>query len=177
MNLSIPQTVAKAATPIAIAELAEAPLSDNQPHRSQELTAISGIEKRTLEQLLPLLTSSQNRIVQQAFNELVRRKMTPAQLDLVVSLAQGDIPQRLQAMETIAKDSSFPYPITWLVWMAAENADRDVRRRAVALLGSMTDSDVRRKLRILYSREPDRAIADQISQVLLASGTATISVR
>ena len=177
MNLSIPQTVAKAATPIAIAELVESPLTDNQPYRSQELTAISGIEKRTLEQLLPLLTSSQNRIVQQAFNELVRRGMTPVQLDLAVSLAQGDIPQRLQAMENIAKDSSFPYPITWLVWMAAENADRDVRRRAVALLGSMTDSDVRRKLRILYSREPDRAIADQISQVLLASGTASISVR
>lgn len=176
MNFSIPQIVNKAATPVAIVELVEAPLSDNQSYRSQETTAISGIEKRTLEQLLPLLTSPQNRMVQQAFNELVRRGMTTAQLDVAVSLAQGDIAQRLQAMETIAKDSNFPYPIAWLVWMA-EDADRNVRRRAVILLGSMTDSDARRKLRILQSRESDSAIADLISQVLLASGTASISVR
>ena len=176
MNLSIPQTVAKAAAPTATVELVEAPLPENLPYRSQESNAISGIEKRTLEQLLPLLTSVQNRIVQQAFNELVRRGMTPAQLDVAVSLAQGNVEQRLQSMETIAKDSNFPSPITWLVWMA-ENADRNVRRRAVVLLGSMTDSDARRKLRMLQSKEPDSAIADQISQVLLASGTASISVR
>ncbi|MCY2983485.1 MAG: hypothetical protein NTY15_07575 [Planctomycetota bacterium] len=176
MKLSIPQTVAKAAAPTATVEIVEAPSSENDSYRSQQSNAISGIERRTLEQLLPLLTSAQNRIVQQAFNELVRRGMTPAQLDVAVSLAQGDIEQRLQSMETIAKDSNFPSPITWLVWMA-ENADRNVRRRAVVLLGSMTDSDARRKLRILQSKEPDSAIADQISQVLLASGTASISVR
>ncbi len=176
MNLSIPQTVAKAAAPTATVELVEAPLSENYSYRSQESNAISGIEKLTLEQLLPLLTSIQGRIVQQAFNELVRRGMTPAQLDVAVAMAQGDVEQRLKSMETIAKDSNFPSPITWLVWMA-ENADRNVRRRAVVLLGSMTDSDARRKLRILQSKEPDSAIADQISQVLLASGTASISVR
>ena len=180
MNVSIPQTAAKAATTTpalaATVELVEAPKSDNFSYRSRESNAISGIEKRTLEQLLPLLTSAQNRIVQQAFNELVRRGMTPAQLDIAVSLAQGDIEQRLQSMETLAKDSNFPSPITWLVWMA-ENADRDVRGRAVALLGSMTDSDARRKLRILLPKEPDSSIAEQINQVLLASGTASISVR
>ena len=176
MNLSIPQTVSKAAPPTATVELVEAPSSENYSYRSQESNAISGIERLTLEQLLPLLTSAQNRIVHQAFNELVRRGMTPAQLDVAVSLAQGNIEQRLQSMETIAKDSNFPSPITWLVWMA-ENADRNVRRRAVVLLGSMTDSDARRKLRILQKKEPDSAIADQISQVLLASGTASISVR
>jgi hypothetical protein len=176
MNLSIPQTVSKAASPTATVELVQAPSSESYSYRSQESNAISGIERLTLEQLLPLLTSAQNRIVQQAFNELVRRGMTPAQLDVAVSLAQGNIEQRLQSMETIAKDSNFPSPITWLVWMA-ENADRNVRRRAVVLLGSMTDSDARRKLRILQKKEPDSAIADQISQVLLASGTASISVR
>jgi hypothetical protein len=176
MNLSIPQTVAKAATPMATVELVEAPSTDNPPYRSQESNAISGIEKLSLEQLLPLLTSRQSRLVQQAFNELVRRGMTPSQLDVAVSLAHGDAEERLRAMESIAKDSNFPYPITWLVWMA-ENADRNVRRRAVVLLGSMTDSDARRKLRILQYRESDSAIADLISQVLLASGTASISVR
>lgn len=179
MNVSIPQIVAKAATPAATVELVEAPSAENYSYRSQESNAIRGIEKLTLEQLLPLLTSAQNRIVQQAFNELVRRGMTPAQLDIAVSLARGDVDQRLQSMETIAKDPNFPSPITWLVWMAenSDRSDRNVRWRAVVLLGSMTDSDARRKLRILQNKEPDSSIADLISQVLLASGTASISVR
>lgn len=41
----------------------------------------------------------------------------------------------------------------------------------------MTDPEAMRKLRILQSREPDSTIADQISQVLLASGTASLSFR
>ena len=137
---------------------------------------ISGIDKRTLENLMPLLTSSQPRIVKQAFNELVRRGMTPSHLELAIELAQGNVEQRLKAMETIARDPGFHDRITWLVWIA-ESADRNVRRRAVSLLGSMTDPEAMRKLRILQSREPDSTIADQISQVLLASGTASLSFR
>ena len=172
MNLSIPQTVSKAIVPVATVELVEAaPL-----YRSQEANTMSGYEKLSLGELLPLLTSTQNRIVQQAFNELVHRGLTSAQLEIAVSLAQGNVEQRLQAMETIAKDPNFQESITWLVWMA-ENADRNVRRRAVVLLGSMTNPDAMRKLRMLQGRESDSAIADQISQVLLASGTASISVR
>lgn len=181
LNISIPRTVAKAImvqTPSLGAEPVEAnvPLPDKVDYESQEFTMISGIDKRTLENLMPLLTSSQPRIVKQAFNELVRRRMTPSHLEIVIELAQGNVEQRLKAMDTIARDPSFHDRIPWLVWMA-ESADRNVRRRAVALLGSMTDPEAMRKLRILQSREPDSTIADQISQVLLASGTASISLR
>ncbi len=187
MNISIPRTVAKTIMvqmPSVGAEPAEAniPLQGNLrlqaklASETQEFTMISGIDKRTLENLMPLLTSSQTRIVRQAFNELVRRGMTPSHLEMAIDLAQGNVEQRLMAMDTIARDPSFHDRIPWLVWMA-ESADRNVRRRAVALLGSMTDPEAMRKLRILQSREPDSTIADQISQVLLASGTASISFR
>ena len=181
LNISIPRTVAKTIMvqmPSVGAEPVEANVSmrNRVAYDNQEITMISGIDKRTLESLMPLLTSSQTRIVQQAFNELVRRGMTPSHLEMAIELAQGDVEQRLKAMEKIARDSSFHDRIAWLVWMA-ESADRNVRRRAVALLGSMTDPEAMRKLRILQSRESDSAIADQISQVLLASGTASISFR
>ena len=181
LNISIPRTVAKAIivqTPSMGGEPVEAnvPLEDKVNYESQEFTMISGIDKRTLENLMPLLTSSQPRIVKQAFNELVRRGMTPSHLELAIELAQGNVEQRLKAMETIARDPGFHDRITWLVWIA-ESADRNVRRRAVSLLGSMTDPEAMRKLRILQSREPDSTIADQISQVLLASGTASLSFR
>lgn len=181
MNISIPRTVAKTIMvqmPSVGAEPPEVnvPLQGKLASETQEFTMISGIDKRTLENLMPLLTSSQTRIVRQAFNELVRRGMTPSHLEMAIDLAQGNVEQRLLAMDTIARDPSFHDRIPWLVWMA-ESADRNVRRRAVALLGSMTDPEAMRKLRILQSREPDSTIADQISQVLLASGTASISFR
>ena len=180
LNLSIPRTVPRAAivpTPSFSAEPADANASgiENVAFNSQPPTVIKGIEKRNLEGLLPLLTSAQSRIVEQALFELERRGMTTPQLEIAMALAQGDVEQRLKAMETIAKDPKFD-AIPWLAWMAG-GADRTVRRRAVVLLGSMTDPDAMRKLRILQSREPDSAIADQINQVLLAAGTASISFR
>jgi len=180
MNLSIPRTVSKAMvvqTPTVSSELVAAlvPSTASVPYDPQESSVIRGFEKRPLEELLPFLTSSQSRFVQQASSELLKRGMTQPQLEIAISLAQGDVEQRLKAMDLIIRDPTLN-AIPWLVWMA-ESADRSVRRRAIVLLGSMTDPDARRKLRILQAREPDSAIADQISQVLLASGTASISVR
>ncbi|HUP78223.1 MAG TPA: HEAT repeat domain-containing protein [Pirellula sp.] len=180
INYSIPRTVADAAlirTPAVTVELAEDSVQQEPKmiYRTLEPTMINGIDKRQLDQLLPLLTSSQSRIVQQASNELMRRGMTQPQLELAIDLAQGDGEQRLRAMEAIVRDPKLN-AIPLLVWMA-ESGNRDVRRRAIVLLGSMTDPDAMRKLRILQSREPDSAISDQISQVLLASGAAANSVR
>ena len=148
---------------------------DKTPSLISRERHINGIEKLNLEGLLPLLTSAQTRIVQQAIIELGRRGMTTSQLEIAMTLAQGDVEQRLTALETIAKDPDFD-AIPWLAWMAA-GADRTVRLRAVVLLGSMTNPDAIRKLRILKSREPDGAVAEKISQVLLASGTAFNSIR
>lgn len=181
LGLTIPRTVNKAIVvpaPSVLPEPVEDLTSnaDNITIHTSEPNVPRGYEKLPLEKLLPLLTSSKSTTVQHAFNELVRRGMTPSQLEIAVGLAQGDVEQRLKAMETIARDPNFEDSIKWLDWMAT-SADRNVRRRAVALLGSMAHPDVMRKLRILLSREPDSAIADQITQVLLASGTASNSVR
>lgn len=180
LNISIPRTISKAMvvpTPAVTLEPVAPmdPRSASATNFAQDSNVIRGFEKRPLEELLPFLASSQSRFVQQASSELLGRGMTPSQLEIAIALAQGDIEQRLKAMETIVRDPKLN-AIPWLVWMA-ESADRSVRRRAIVLLGSMTDPDARRKLRILQCREPDSAIADQISQVLLASGTASISVR
>lgn len=180
LNISIPRTVPKGMvvqTPVVSSEpvvpmvVRFTSMSNDTP----ESTVTRGFEKRTLEELLPFLTSSQSSFVQQASNELLRRGMTQSQLEMAIALAQGDVEQRLKAMETIVRDPRLN-AIPWLVWMA-ESADRSIRRRAVVLLGSMTDPDAKRKLRLLQAREPDSAIADLISQVLLASGTASIRVR
>ena len=181
LSLTIPRTVTKSNVVLAPSVSPE-PVEElmtsgaNVTLETPESSVIRGIEKLPLEKLLPLLTSSQSRIVQQTFNELVRRGMRPPQLEIAVALAQGDIEQRLKAMDAIARDPKFEDSIKWLVWMA-DSADLDVRRRAVVLLGSMTNPEAMRKLRLLLSREPDSVIADQINQVLLASGTASKSVR
>ena len=180
LNISIPRTNSRAMVVPAPAVSSE-PVAPMDPRSAiatnfgQDSNVIRGFEKRPLEELLPFLASSQSRFVQQASSELLRRGMTQSQLEIAISLAQGDIEQRLKSMDSIVRDPKLN-AIPWLVWMA-ESADRSVRRRAIVLLGSMTDPDARRKLRILQAREPDSAIADQISQVLLASGTASISVR
>jgi len=181
LSLTIPRTVNQAivvpapfVSPEPIDDLTSN--ADKVTIQTPESNGPRGYEKLHLEKLLPLLTSSQTTTVQHAFNELVRRGMTPPQLEIAVGLAQGDVEQRLKAMETIARDPKFEDSITWLVWMA-ESADPNVRRRAIVLLGSMTHPDAMIKLRILKSREQDSAIADQITQVLLASGTASNRVQ
>lgn len=136
---------------------------------------LRGIEKLSLEQLLPLLASTQPRIVMQASEELMRRGMTKTQLDLVIQLAQGTIEDRLQALDAIVHSNQFD-PVPWLVWMA-ESSDKAVRKKAITLLGSTADQNALRKLRLLKQREVDATIADQINQVLLAAGANRTNTR
>jgi hypothetical protein len=147
--------------------------STRQPMEEPQLTR--GIEKLQLEQLLPLLASTQPKLAQQATSELVRRGMSRAQLEIAVAIAQGDIDARIAAMDQLVRDPSLD-AIPWLAWMA-EQSDPRVRRKAISVLGSMSNPEANRKLRILKNREPDGAIADQISQVLLATGTVSNSRR
>jgi len=179
LNLSIPRTLPNAmvvrTAEVLVQPTNELELAAESPAYQHEPNSINGIEKLELEKLLPLLNSSQTRIERQAFNELVRRETSQSTLELAIVLAQGETEERLRAMETIARDAKID-AIPWLVWMAG-NADRSVRRRAISLLGSMTNPDALRKLRVLQSREPDSAIFDQIDRVLLASGSASKSLR
>jgi hypothetical protein len=171
-------------TPMVVSKPARMQLSDQEvdatPNKPmspdpQVPVSVSGIEKKPFEQLLTLLSSSQPRMVQAASDEFIRRGMNTQQLEMAIRIAQGDVTERLSEMDRLVRDSSLD-PIPWLTWLA-ENADRDVRRRAVSLLGTISAPDALRSLRMLKNREPDSAIVDQISQVLLASGSAANSLR
>ena len=138
---------------------------------NQALTTIRGIEKLPIEKLFPLLSSTLPKIVQEASKELVQRGMSTPQLELAIDLAQGNIEQRTMAMDRLVRDQDID-PIPWLVWMA-EQSDIQVRRKAVSLLGLTSNPNAIHTLRMLELREPDSAIVEQISQVLLAFGSTT----
>lgn len=138
---------------------------------NQAFTTIRGIEKLPIERLFPLLSSTLPKIVQEASKELVQRGMSAPQLELAIDLAQGNIEQRTMAMDRLVRDQDID-PIPWLVWMA-EQSDIKVRRKAVSLLSLMSSPNAIHTLHMLKLREPDSAIVEQISQVLLASGSTT----
>ena len=138
---------------------------------NQAFTTIRGIDKLPIEKLFPLLSSTRPKIVQEASKELAQRGMSTPQLELAIDLAQGNIEQRTTAMDRLVRDQDID-PIPWLVWMA-EQSDIKVRRKAVSLLALMSNPNAIHTLRMLKLREPDSAIAEQISQVLLAFGSTT----
>ncbi len=144
-------------------------------HNEPAITTIRGIEKLPNEKLFPLLSSTLPKIVQEASKELVQRGMTTPQLELAIDLAQGNIEQRMMAMDRLVRDQDLD-PIPWLIWMA-EQSDLNVRRKAVSLLGSVSNPNAIQTLRRLKLREPDSAIVEQISQVLLAFGKTDNSRR
>lgn len=131
---------------------------------------VQGLDKIPLEQLFPMLGSTQDRRVGMVYEELNRRGVTDPIINRAIDLARGDSQQRLAALEEIIRsDTMNPLPL--LVWMAQTN-DRPVRQRAIAILGSMQDPEAMRRLRELVHREPDQYLQQQIQQALVAGGYA-----
>jgi len=127
------------------------------------------IGRQQTEELIRLLSSVQPRLASAAFHELQRSRLSQKELDIAVELSQGTTEQRLRTMERLVKESDLN-PVTWLTWMGSE-ADREVRLKAVSLLGSLNSEDARLKLRLMNNRERDPDISRQIQNALLASGT------
>lgn len=124
-----------------------------------------------LERLFPLLGSTQERRVRLVCDELSQRGVPNTFLDLAVQLARGDEELQLQLLDqlTRAGDAS-PAPL--LCWMAQSNS-KSVRKRAIAILGSLQDREVVSQLRFLASREPDSSLRQLIEQTV-ASNSGTI---
>jgi hypothetical protein len=140
-----------------------------EPNHSPPLE-VHGLDKIPLEQLFPMLGSTQDRRVGMVYEELNRRGVTDPIINRAIDLARGDTQQRLVALEEIVRsDAMSPLPL--LVWMAQTN-DRPVRQRAIAILGSMQDPEAMRRLRELVHREPDQYLQQQIQQALVAGGYA-----
>lgn len=151
----------------AVVEIAPNPLPSDE--ESDEPT-LRGIRKLPQDKLLRLLESRQDRIVTQAAQELQRRGVQPEHLELGLELARGSVSDRLQAMDQLVRVAGLN-PVPWLAWMA-ESSDREVRLRAVSLLGATADEEALQKLRQLKMKESDNRVAEQINQVLLAADSA-----
>jgi hypothetical protein len=152
--------------------LHESPQNKTRAVSSNE--EVIGIGRWKTEDLLPLLSSVTPRLASAAFHELQSR-LSQKELELAVELAQGTAEQRVQAMENLIHDSHLD-PLPWLTWMGNE-ADRDVRFKAVSLLGSINNEDSRLRLRVLHGRERDAEISRHIQSALLASGSVKPLIR
>lgn len=128
----------------------------------------SGLDQLGADQVVRLLASVQPHMANAAVRELERRQWNPKQLEMAIDLAQGSTRQRLEAMERLIHNGEFQ-PIPWLTWMA-EVGDREVRKQAVVLLGSIADENAQRQLRLLKNREQDGEVREQIHRILISAG-------
>lgn len=120
-----------------------------------------------LERLFPLLGSTQERRVRLVCDELSQRGVPNTFLDLAVQLARGDEQLQLEILDrlTRASDAS-PAPL--LCWMA-QSSSKAVRKRAIAILGSLQDREVVQQLKFLASREPDLSLRQLIEQTVASN--------
>ncbi len=136
---------------------------------------VIGIERQKTEDLLRLLTSIQPRVATAAFHELERNRLNRDELELAVELARGTTVQRIASLEQLAENPRID-PMIWLSWMANEN-DRDVRYKAISLIGSLNSDEAQAQLRNLSNRERDQEISQHIQQALQALGAAPSTKR
>lgn len=124
------------------------------------------LEQQTIETLLAMLATSQEHVLRQVCDELLRRSMPANYLELAIDIARGTPQEQLVLLERVVRTEGVsPLPI--LSWMA-QTQDRTVRHRAISLIGAMQDPEAARQLRSLYQREPDRQLQEVIQQALVA---------
>ncbi|GIX00389.1 MAG: hypothetical protein KatS3mg111_3721 [Pirellulaceae bacterium] len=150
-------------TAVVVHRMADAPLKRMVV---DEPVTLEGIDRLPDDQLVRLLGSIQPKIGQAATLALKSRGWSDQDLELAVTLARGSKTVRLELLDVILRREDLN-PRQWLLWMASDG-QAEVRGRAVALLGTMMDEEVRRQLRMLLSRENDEAVRQAIRQALLA---------
>jgi hypothetical protein len=120
-----------------------------------------------LERLFPLLGSTQERRVRLVCDELSQRGVPNTFLDIAVQLARGDEDLQLELLNRLTRVSdASPAPL--LCWMA-QSSSKAVRKRAIAILGSLQDREVVQQLRLLASREPDSSLRQLIEQTVASN--------
>lgn len=141
---------------------------DDQPSVRMTLktTSLAGIEDKSDEELVRLLSSVQPRLSQAAVLELRSRGWPDEHLEIALELATSSEQRRLELVHHVATRGDLN-PRPWLLWMA-ESGQTEVRRTAVSLIHSMVDPNVERELRGLLRRERDESVCQTIRQVLVA---------
>lgn len=143
-------------------ELPVAMVADNsEPSPNDDLRQLP------LERLFPLLGSTQERRVRLVCDELSQRGIPNSLLDLAVQLARGDETLQLELLNRITQ-SNETSPAPLLCWMA-QSSSKAVRKRAIAILGSLQDREVMQQLKFLATREPDSSLRQLIEQTVASN--------
>lgn len=134
---------------------------------STEQTPQDDLRQLPLERLFSLLGSTQERRVRLVCDELSQRGIPNSLLDLAVQLARGDESLQLELLDLLTRvEDASPAPL--LCWMA-QSSSKSVRKRAIAILGSLQDREVVQQLRFLASREPDSSLRQLIEQTVASN--------
>jgi hypothetical protein len=136
-----------------------------------EASSFEDLKQLPLERLLPLLGSTQERRVRLVYDELSQRGLPNSLLDIAVQFARGDEVLQLELLDYLARFSEVS-PAPLLYWMA-QSSSTSVRRRAIAILGSLQDRNVLQHLRTLATREPDTNLRQLIEQTVASNSRTT----
>ncbi len=96
--------------------------------------------------------------------ELVSRGFDGTAIAIATRIFTGDINQKLELVDALTSTSVIE-PRPWLL-LLLQDADRDVRLRTVASLGSMDDPAIAGRLQTHLGDERDPAVASRIRRVL-----------
>lgn len=120
-------------------------------------------------ELLRMLSDFSPQVAQAAALEFRRRGMSDERLQMAAELASGTAQIRLRIIDDLIRLRDIN-PQPWLLWMA-DVGQPPVRLKAVSLLATVNDADVRRELQLMLNREPEGEIATVIRQALLSGAT------
>jgi hypothetical protein len=148
---------------------------DTTPEPQKISMLIKVRQERPVEDLLRALEEEPDQEVGQIIEELEANGFSESHVELAMALARGESQERQQALDALTGDPSIN-PIPWLVWMT-ESSDLPTKMKAIAMLGSTSDAEAVRYLRLIQQRESDPHIAAQIQQALLATSASRVKTR
>lgn len=148
----VPTDSSSAANDAANDAAADASWNDKAPLQTFSTRSVIG-----------LLASNQAATRDQAVEELVRRGLSNEEIRIANQLAAPQLDVRLGLLDSIIRRSDID-PRPWLLWLA-EDANRDVRIKAITALEAMNDTAVTAALRKRLSVEDDPTVIALLRQL------------
>ena len=99
----------------------------------------------------------------EARQELRGRGWTAEEIEIAGAVVSPDLATRLAMVDTIARSDRLD-PRPWLLWLL-EDTSRDVKLRALSVLGTLGDPEMTRRLRARLAEERDPTVAAAIRRV------------
>jgi len=167
-----PKLVVRSTAPVAAGKRPEQAIhhvaTNNDQTSDQADANVRRIDKAPLQtfstrSVIGLLASNQAASRDQAVEELVRRGLSNEEIRIANQLAAPQVEVRLGLLDSIVRRSDLD-PRPWLLWLA-EDANREVRVRAVTALEAMNDTAVTATLRKRLSVEDDPTVIALLRQL------------